>query len=222
MRLVVLSYCNSLSAHVIGSIHQRHPIAAVVKVVWQPPAGRASAWSRMWSSPVATLQQALNKRVENWQHGRRMNRVNKLLSGEAGAIPDVPIFTIGSRQLHTSASLEMFASLSPDVLLVSHAPLLKPALFEQPSIATLNIHWGISPHYCGEHTLFWPLYYRDYEHVGVTIHRIDAGIDTGPILAQGFPALAPADDEAAVLARCAPWRANWQARFSMRRRPAIR
>ena len=39
------------------------------------------------------------------------------------------------------------------------------------------------------------------ENIGVTVHRIDAGIDTGPIVAHGLPALEPDDCEATVIAK---------------------
>ena len=152
---------------------------------------------------MAMLQQRLDRQVGNWQHARRMRRMSELFAGQEKSLPDVPTFFVGSRMLHAPESLEMFADLETDILLVSHAPLLKPEVFEQPKLATLNIHWGIAPHYCGEHTLFWPLYYRDYANLGITIHRIDQGIDTGPILAQGYPGVFPDDGEAELMARSA-------------------
>jgi methionyl-tRNA formyltransferase len=184
-------------------MHARHPIAAIVKIAWQTASERSCRSSRLWKSPVAAVHQGLQRRVENWQHRRRMSRVRALLSSEETSLPDVPMFVVGSRALHTVQALSMFHALAPDILIVSHAPLLKPPLFQLPRIAALNIHWGIAPQYRGEHTLFWPLYFGDYVRVGVTIHRIDAGIDTGPILAQGFPSLGADDDEVRVLARCA-------------------
>jgi Formyl transferase len=72
-----------------------------------------------------------------------------------------------------------------------------------PKIATVNVHFGISPHYRGENTIFWPLYFGDYENVGFTLHYIDKGVDTGNILAQGFPALDSTDTEATIWTKCA-------------------
>jgi len=45
-----------------------------------------------------------------------------------------------------------------------------------------NLHLGLSPHFRGTGTNFWPLYQGLPEYVGATIHRLDAGIDSGPIL----------------------------------------
>ena len=48
----------------------------------------------------------------------------------------------------------------------------------------INIHTGITPKYRGMHGAYWALAYGDAENCGVTVHVVDAGIDTGPIIAQ--------------------------------------
>lgn len=46
-----------------------------------------------------------------------------------------------------------------------------------------NIHFSILPKYKGMYTSVWPILYADRE-AGVTLHKIDHGIDTGDIVAQ--------------------------------------
>ena len=77
----------------------------------------------------------------------------------------------------------------------------KPEIFEIPRIATINVHRGIAPAYRGQRTIFWSLYFADFDHIGITVHLVDRGIDTGPILAHGFPDLHPGDSEATILAK---------------------
>lgn len=48
----------------------------------------------------------------------------------------------------------------------------------------INIHAGITPYYRGVHGLYWALYNKDLENGGVTLHYVDAGIDTGNIISQ--------------------------------------
>ncbi len=48
----------------------------------------------------------------------------------------------------------------------------------------LNTHVGITPLYRGVHGGYWALASGDPDHFGVTIHKIDKGIDTGEIVAQ--------------------------------------
>jgi hypothetical protein len=57
----------------------------------------------------------------------------------------------------------------------------------------LNIHMGTSPYYRGSSTNFWALYDRRPEHVGATIHRLSAGLDSGPMLFHAFPPAVPTE-----------------------------
>ncbi len=65
------------------------------------------------------------------------------------------------------------------------------------------MHFGVAPEYRGQDSLFWTLYRRDYDRIGFTLHVVDEGIDSGPILARGYPALARRDSEATLWAKCA-------------------
>ncbi len=98
-------------------------------------------------------------------------------------------------------SVAQIAALKPDILIVSGAPILKPAVFSLPKLACVNVHFGIAPLYRGENTIFWPLIAGDYQNIGVTIHHIDEGIDTGEVLARGYLGLEPDDTELTLFAK---------------------
>ena len=115
---------------------------------------------------------------------------------------NVPSSSVDHLKINTEEFAQSLRALEPDILLVSACPLLKPEIFEIPRLGTINVHRGIAPTYRGERTIFWPLYYQDFEHLGITLHLIDRGIDTGPVLAHGFPELLPDDTEATILAKC--------------------
>lgn len=51
----------------------------------------------------------------------------------------------------------------------------------------VNIHMGISPFFRGNSCNFWALYDDYPEYVGATVHRLDKGLDSGPILFYAFP-----------------------------------
>lgn len=66
--------------------------------------------------------------------------------------------------------------------------LIKPAAFKTQTL--INIHFSHLPEYKGMYTSVWPLLDgKDYS--GVTLHRIDPGIDTGDIIAQRKIPLGP-------------------------------
>ena len=55
------------------------------------------------------------------------------------------------------------------------------------------MHAGITPRYRGVHGGYWALASGDAAHCGVTVHLVDAGIDTGGILAQALIRPTPVD-----------------------------
>jgi methionyl-tRNA formyltransferase len=59
--------------------------------------------------------------------------------------------------------------------------ILKPAEFASDRL--FNVHFSKLPAYRGVATSVWPIL-RGEREAGVTFHRIDAGIDTGPVLLQ--------------------------------------
>ncbi|MEX2512700.1 MAG: formyl transferase [Cyclobacteriaceae bacterium] len=101
-----------------------------------------------------------------------------------------------SKEINTEKGAALIKSLQPDVLFTSQAPILKKAIFRIPKLAAINNHYGMAPQYRGNDTLFWALYYQDYEHVGGCIHYISKGVDTGNILAQVRPKIEKGDGEA--------------------------
>ena len=61
--------------------------------------------------------------------------------------------------------------------------ILPPAVLEIPRFGAINIHPSLLPRYRGPAPVLRAIRNGDPE-IGVTVHRIDAGVDTGPILAQ--------------------------------------
>jgi len=81
----------------------------------------------------------------------------------------------------------------PDVVLVFGTGLLKTSLIETFAGNILNIHLGLSPYYRGAGTNFWPLVNREPEYCGATIHFLDRGVDSGPIVAHVRPEIRRGD-----------------------------
>jgi hypothetical protein len=71
--------------------------------------------------------------------------------------------------------------VAPDLMLARCKTLLKENIFSIPSKGTYVMHPGICPEYRNAHGCFWALANADYEKVGMTLLRIDKGVDTGPI-----------------------------------------
>jgi len=61
------------------------------------------------------------------------------------------------------------------------SPILKEALFSLPRLGTINLHKGLLPNYRGMPPAFWEMH-RGENSVGCTVHRVEAGLDTGDII----------------------------------------
>jgi hypothetical protein len=78
--------------------------------------------------------------------------------------------------------------LNPDIVLARCKVLLKESIFSIPAKGTLVMHPGICPEYRNAHGCFWALANRDLDKVGMTLLRIDRGVDTGPVFGYyGYP-----------------------------------
>lgn len=69
--------------------------------------------------------------------------------------------------------------LAPDIMLARCKTLLKETIFSIPSRGTLVMHPGICPEYRNSHGCFWALANDDLGKVGMTLFKIDKGVDTG-------------------------------------------
>ena len=91
-------------------------------------------------------------------------------------------------------------ALAPDLVVVACFPWrLSAALRAIPAHGCLNIHPSLLPDGRGPEPVFWT-FRRDERETGVTVHRLDDGFDTGPILAQRRVAI-PEDASIAALER---------------------
>ncbi|MBI3154371.1 MAG: formyl transferase [Burkholderiales bacterium] len=85
--------------------------------------------------------------------------------------------------------------LQPDLIAVFGTSLIRGELLTMGRLGIANLHGGLSPEYRGADCTFWALYNGEPEKVGCTLHWIDAGIDTGGLIAHVSPEVLPDDDE---------------------------
>lgn len=81
-----------------------------------------------------------------------------------------------------SAEVQSFLTeLQPTLVLARCKTLLAERIFTIPTHGTVVMHPGICPEYRNAHGCFWALAEDDLENVGLTVLKIDRGIDTGPV-----------------------------------------
>ena len=93
--------------------------------------------------------------------------------------PSVPmLYTTSPNNLETE---RFIAACQPSIMVALCKTILKSNIFSLPTHGTYVFHPGICPEYRNAHGCFWALVNRDTERVGMTLLRIDEGVDTGPV-----------------------------------------
>ena len=106
--------------------------------------------------------------------------------------------------------------LKPDLLCVFGTSLIRGELLREGRLGIANLHGGLSPEYRGADCTFWALYNGEPEKVGCTLHWIDAGIDTGGLIAHISPEIRADDDELRLFWRAVRTSAEVYAEFVRR------
>jgi len=109
------------------------------------------------------------------------------------ASPGRNVLQIEPGELNRPSTAIHFSGDQLDVLVVYGTNLIRAPLLTSWARRIVNLHLGLSPYYRGTATNFYPLLNEEPEYVGATIHLIDAGIDSGPILRHARPEIV-ADD----------------------------
>jgi methionyl-tRNA formyltransferase len=75
-------------------------------------------------------------------------------------------------------------SLNPELIFVnSYSMIIRDDILSVPRLGALNIHTGLLPRNRGCNPTQWAILKNEFR-TGVTLHEIDSGIDTGPIVDQ--------------------------------------
>jgi methionyl-tRNA formyltransferase len=97
-------------------------------------------------------------------------------------IPDSQIFHV--RSANSKECRDALNSLSPDIVVIHGTRILSKRTLAAVESTFVNIHAGITPKYRGVHGGYWAAVAKDDDNLGVTLHVVDSGIDTGGILSQ--------------------------------------
>lgn len=82
------------------------------------------------------------------------------------------------------AALAALRAAAPDVIAFTGGGMIRKDLLAVPRLGILNCHAGLLPRYRGMDVVEWPAAERrlDNPGIGLTLHFMDSGLDTGPIL----------------------------------------
>jgi methionyl-tRNA formyltransferase len=125
-------------------------------------------FSRLW----------LRRRENAWK-GQELARLRARYPSDLSSVPKVVVPHPNCDEART-----FLETLHADVVIARCKVILKPHIFTLARVGTFALHPGICPEYRNAHGCFWALVNRDLDRVGMTLLKIDKGIDTGPVYLQ--------------------------------------
>lgn len=102
-----------------------------------------------------------------------------------------------------SDALEQLRAWSPDLIVVAaYGRILPSAILSLPTYGSVNVHASLLPRWRGANPIAWAILEGDAE-TGVSIMRMEEGLDTGPLLAQRAVPIADEDTTASLTEKLA-------------------
>jgi methionyl-tRNA formyltransferase len=134
---------------------------------------------------LARIRNARAKLRARWRAWRRWRHVTRSIT---------VVSSLADEALH-----RLLVRARPDVLILAGTGIVPPVLLAIPTLATLNAHPGLLPWVRG----VCPLEHAVLRGVplGVTVHSVDAEIDTGPIIRRVLLPVGHDEDDRIALSR---------------------
>jgi folate-dependent phosphoribosylglycinamide formyltransferase PurN len=199
LSLVVITSAG-MGVELAGKLALLREVRSLTVVTTRVMPGTRTPWQKLrgiyQADGLAGLLRSAASRVRPWEGSTAGNLARRVAQRCPGARH------LHFDDLHAPESLAVLASLAPDLGVVFAAYRLKPSVFSIPRLGCLNLHLGLAPEFRGSSPAFYEML-EGVPTVGVTVHRIDERLDSGPIIMQeSFPIdLAPREDPIAYLRR---------------------
>ena len=92
----------------------------------------------------------------------------------------IPILYCSS--LNDAPVVDTLREIKPDLVVFTGGEIIRSEVLENSGAGVLNCHMGVLPKYRGMDLIEWAVLENDFEQIGITVHLMDRGIDTGDIL----------------------------------------
>lgn len=204
MRTVIFTRTGFHHTCFINRLIERFDIVCVVREAYSEQTEKKAVFSafrglfRKKTEAQALDAQFLKEFTETYSAGFRYHPLMKdYLKADFDVVAekqDTKYLNIRCGEINDPGIRGFIRSLRPDVIAVLGSSVIGKDLISIPSTAMINIHSGLSPYYRGTWSYGWPIVNREPEYIGVTLHHINEGIDTGDIIFQTKPLLERGDD----------------------------
>ncbi len=138
----------------------------LLKKIWKKLVLRQKAYAPANFETMASMMQ---------KEGIHFRNVDEL-----GAARGIPVHYC--QDLNDTNVIDCFHDYKPDLVVFTGGGLLRGEVLAAAGAGVLNCHMGMLPKYRGMDVVEWPILKGDIEHIGLTVHFMDEGVDTGDIL----------------------------------------
>lgn len=167
--------------------HALSPSVDLVAVVMEEPVPARLLLGRRvtklgWVRVAGQVAFLLYGKVLARQARARIEVLRERFGLSEAAIPEARLRRV--RSVNDPEVMALIRDIRPDAILVNGTRIISKAVLACTTAPFLNTHAGMTPRYRGVHGGYWALARGDRAHCGVTVHLVDAGIDTGGVLYQ--------------------------------------
>jgi methionyl-tRNA formyltransferase len=197
VRVVVACGDGLLQRALCARLAAEHLLAGIVVYAPRRPKGSWASRLRRHLFPFAPLRYLRTRRLID-RYESAVQPLNERLFFINGQPPRFPpgVEVIRVENVNQPQAVDFIGNAAADVLCVNGTNLLRQPLLDLLSRlphGIINLHTGLSPYSRGGNCNLFMLLEGHPELVGLTIHHIDVGIDSGDIIITARPDLA-ADD----------------------------
>lgn len=93
----------------------------------------------------------------------------------------VPVHLVAN--YHAEEAVGLMRAARADLGVIYGTNIVRESVFRLPRLGSINLHQGLAPLYRGGPPVFWELYNGERE-VGLTVHFVEAKVDTGAVILQ--------------------------------------
>ncbi len=145
------------------------------------------------------------KHQEAWEwffRRRKEYEENTFADSESWTRKNQPkIIPIPTGQLNSTDTLKFLQAQRPEIIILFGSSLIGREIMECFPNRIISLHVGLSGEYRGSSCNFWPIYDGRLDCLGATLLKINAGIDTGEILAQETIEIEEGDTEQSLMGK---------------------
>jgi methionyl-tRNA formyltransferase len=149
----------------------------LVKKIWKKLILKRNAYEQTNFENIISFRSKLNINLKN---------VNELVKSNTEII--------NIDDINSNVVKNLLIRLKPDLVVFTGGGLIKENILNVSGKGVVNCHMGILPMYRGMDVIEWPILHEDWNNIGVTIHFMKRGVDTGDVLKKYHISLSSDED----------------------------